>query len=363
MSLELLLEEEIKTMVGVRRYERAEGRRGQRNGSYLRGLLTSMGHIDVQVPRTRDGSAAGVLGQYKRRSEEVDAMMTEAYVSGVSQRKMADVTESLLGERISRSVSSRVAKRLQQTVEELRTTKLEQRFPYLYLDATFIQARWARRVENVSALVAYGVGEDGYRHLLGVHIGPQESEATWSDFLKQLVDRGLRGIALVISDDHAGLKAAVRQWIPEAKHQRCTVHVQRNVMAKTPRRLQKRIAAEVGAIFKAQNKTQAQERFKEFETCWAKELPEAVECLTNAFPAATRFYEFPSAHWARIHTSNTIERLNREIKRRTRAVGAFPDRTSALRLIAAVSIKACARWGGKRYLNMELLKEAKEQAA
>jgi transposase-like protein len=155
-----------------------------------------MGLIEVRVPRSRDGSAAGVIGAYKRRSDEVDDMLTEAYVSGVSQRKMADVTESLMGEKVSRSTVSRVAKRLEQTVEELRTAKLDQEFPYLYLDATFINARWARRVENVSALVAYGVGEDGYRHLLGVHIGPQESEATWSELLEQLVQRGLRGVAL-----------------------------------------------------------------------------------------------------------------------------------------------------------------------
>jgi transposase-like protein len=363
MSLEMMLEEEVKALVGARRYERRAGRRSHRNGSYLRNLLTTMGLIEVRVPRSRDGSAAGVIGAYKRRSDEVDDMLTEAYVSGVSQRKMADVTESLMGEKVSRSTVSRVAKRLEQTVEELRTAKLDQEFPYLYLDATFINARWARRVENVSALVAYGVGEDGYRHLLGVHIGPQESEATWSELLEQLVQRGLRGVALVISDDHAGLKAATRHWLPEADHQRCTVHVQRNVIAKTPRRLHKRVAAEVGEVFKAPSKKAARERLEDFETRWSKELPEAVACLKGAFESAARFYKFPEAHWRRIHTTNSIERLNGEIKRRTRAVGAFPDRASALRLIAAVSIRTCARWGDKRYLKMELLKEANKKAA
>ncbi|MFC1610559.1 IS256 family transposase [Myxococcota bacterium] len=363
MSLEMLLEEEVKAMVGARRYERTVTRRGQRNGTFLRGLLTSMGHIDVRVPRTREGSAAGVIGTYQRRSDEVDELVTEAYVSGVSQRKMADLTEGLMGKRVSRSVVSRVAKRLEQTVEQLRTEKLEQPFPYLYLDATFIDARWARRVENVSALVAYGVGEDGFRHLLGVHIGPQESEESWSELLSLLVDRGLRGVVLVISDDHAGLKAAVRTWFPEADHQRCTVHVQRNVVAKAPRRLHKRLAGEVGFVFKASSKKQAGERLEEFEARWSKELPEAVACLKNAFEAATRFYDFPEAHWVRIRTTNGIERLNGEIKRRTRAVGAFPDRESALRLIANVAIRTCARWGQKRYLDMGLLREEVDQAA
>ena len=167
----------------------------------------------------------------------------------------------------------------------------------------------------------------------------------------------LRGVKFIASDDHAGLKAAVRTWFPEADHQRCTVHVQRNVIAKAPRRLQKRIAGEVGFVFKAASKKLARERFEEFDARWSKELPEAVDCFNGAFEAATRFYEFPQAHWRRIHTTNSIERLNGEIKRRTKAVGAFPDRESALRLVANVAIRACARWGQKRYLDMNLLRE------
>lgn len=364
MSLEVMLEEEVKAMVGVERFERGAGRRGYRNGTYLRGLLTSMGHIELAVPRTREASAAGVIGEYKRRTDEVDAMLTEAYVSGVSQRKMADVTESLMGERVSKSVVSRVAKRLEQTVEQLRSEKLDQKFVYLYLDATFINVRWARRVENVAALVAYGVGEDGHRHLLGVHIGPSESEASWTELLKQLVDRGLAGVVLVISDDHAGLKAAVRHWLPDADHQRCTVHLQRNVMTKTPRRLQGRVIAEVSEIFKADSRSIALEKLEEFEARWSKELPEAVTCLRAGFEAATRFFAYPRDHWRRIRTTNSLERLHGEIKRRTKAVGVFPDRESALRLITAVAIRTCARWGQRRYLDMNLLnrKEIEEAA-
>ena len=355
MSLEMLLEEEVKALVGVERYGRDSSRRGYRNGTYLRGLLTSMGHIEIQVPRVREGSTAEVIGTYRRRTAEVDDLLTEAYVSGVSQRKMGDVTESLMGRRVSRSVVSRVAKRLEQTVEQLRGEKLEQSFPYLYLDATFINTRWARRVENVAALVAYGVGEDGSRHLLGVHIGPQESQASWSELLEQLTDRGLHGVCLVISDEHAGLKAAVRHWLPETDHQRCTVHLQRNVMAKIPRRLQKRVVAEIGEIFKASGKKAAKAKLKEFSTRWSKQLPEAVACLDNGFEAATRFYAFPEKHWKRIRTTNSLERLHGEIKRRTRAVGTFPDRSSALRLITAVAIKTCARWGDRRYLDIKLM--------
>lgn len=358
-SLEILLEEEVKALCGANRYERAAGRRGHRNGSYLRGLLTSMGHIEVKVPRTREGSSAEVLGAYQRRTNDVDAMMTEAYVNGVSQRKMGEVTEQLMGQRVSKSTVSRVAKRLAQTVEALQRAPLEQAFAYVYLDATFVDARWARSVDNVSALVAYGVGQDGFRHLLGVHIGPQESEASWSELLEHLTDKGLVGVRLVISDEHAGLAKAVRTWLPEAERQRCTVHLQRNVLSKTPRRLGHRIAREVSAIFQAHTKAEATERLQDFCATWQTELPEAVSCLQHGFEGSTRFYAFPQAHHKRIRTANPVERLHREIKRRTKAVGAFPDRQSALRLITAVAIQTCAKWGDRRYLNMDLL-EPKE---
>ncbi len=363
-SLEMLLEEEVKNLVGASRYERVGTRKGQRNGSYLRGLLTSMGHIDVCVPRTREhGSPVDLLGRYQRRTEGVDAMLTEAYVQGVSQRKMAGVTKELMGEAVGRSTVSRVAKRLQQTVEELRTQPIQQEFPYLYLDATFIDARWARQVENVSALVAYGVGQDGHRHLLGVHIGLQESEESWAELLGQLLDRQLRGVRLIISDEHKGLKKACRRLLPEARHQRCTVHLQRNVLSKVRRQLQSRIAHDVAEIFKATSRKEAEKRRDAFCAVWSKDLPEAVECLKDGFVDATQFYAFPVAHHRRIRTTNSLERLHREIKRRVNSVGAFPDRESALRLVTAVAIKTCATWGDRRYLDMELLKESAKQAA
>ena len=191
VTLEMVLEEELKAMVGARRFERVGSRKDHRNGTYLRRLLTSLGQIDVMVPRSREGgSPADVMGRYRRRSEEVDEMMVEAYVSGVSQRKMGDVTEALLGERVGRSTVSRVAKRLDGAVEALRSAPIEGPHPYLYLDATFLDARWARKVENVSALVAYAVDPDGHRRLLAITLGPEESEDSWSELLEQLLERG-----------------------------------------------------------------------------------------------------------------------------------------------------------------------------
>lgn len=362
LVLEDFLEQEVEKLIGAKRYERNSKRRGTRNGSYLRGLLTSMGHIQVKVPRTREASGADVLGRYQRRSDELDEMIAQSYVDGVSQRDVGNLVEKLTGRKVSRSAASRVAKRLEQTLEELRTTPLEQEFPYLYLDATFLDARWARKVENVSALVAYGVGEDGHRHLLGVHIGAQESESSWKELLEQLITRGLKGVRLVIRDEHQGLKNAVRHLLPEAQQQRCTVHLQRNVSDKVPKRLQQRIAREVGDVFKAEDLPHAKKLLKAFSNRWEKELPEAVECLANGFNDASTFFQFPKPHWKRIRTTNGIERLHGEIKRRVRSVGAFPDRDSALRLVAAVAIQTAAIWGDRRYLDMSLFEEIQAAA-
>jgi putative transposase len=364
-SLEIVLEDELKDLVGADWYARVNGRKDYRNGRYVRRLLTSLGQIDVAVPRSRSGAVGQeVLGRYQRRTGEIDAMVTSAYVHGVSQRKMGEVTEALLGERVSRSTVSRVAKRLEIGVEDLKRAPIEGAHPYVYLDATFIDARWARTVENVSALVAYAVGPDGYRHLLAVTLGAEESEASWSDLLQQLIDRGLSGVELIISDEHAGLKAAVRRWFPEVPRQRCTVHLTRNVLTRTPQRLRSRLARELATLFNATGLTESKKRLAQVMGRWQKELPEAMVCLAAGFSDATTFYQFPKSHWRRIRTTNSIERLHREIKRRTKAVGAFPDRASALRLITAVALHVTAIWGDRRYLDVSLLeKQEVDQAA
>jgi transposase-like protein len=362
VTLEMVLEEELKAMVGARRFERVGSRSDHRNGTYLRRMLTSLGQVEIAVPRSREqGSPADVIGRYRRRTEEVDDMIAEAYVSGVSQRKMGEVTEALMGEQVSRSTVSRVAKRLDEAVDELRTQPIEGPHPYLYLDATYLDARWARKVENVSALVAYAVGPDGHRRLLAITIGAEESEASWAELLTQLLERGLGGVLLVIADEHAGLAAAVRRFLPEVRRQRCTVHLMRNVLTKVPRRLRKRLAREIAPIFKAPGLAEAKKQLVEIRTRWAKELPEAMNVLERGFGAATQFYAFPEAHWPRLRTTNSLERLHGEIKRRIRAVGAFPDRASALRLITAVALRTTEAWGKRRYLDLSLF-ESKEVA-
>lgn len=360
-SLEALLEEEIKRLVGGARWARM-GRKDYRNGSYLRSLVTSMGHLEIDVPRSRkNGSAGAVLGRYQRRTDEVDEAIVASYVNGISTRKMGKVTEALMGQRVGRSTVSRVTKTLEERVEELRRAPITEEIPYLYLDATFLDARWARRVENVAALVAYGVGMDGRRRLLAVTIGAQESEASWADLLRKLTDRGLKGVKLVISDDHAGLKAAVRSHLPDARAQRCVVHLQRNALDKTPWRLRGRAGREIGQIFAAPSLNEAKKRLEAFKSGLGEQIPEAAACVEAGFSAATQFYVFPQAHWRRLRSTNGLERLHGEIKRRIRAVGAFPDRASALRLITAVALETTASWGQREYLNMKLLKAEEEK--
>ena len=288
--IENVLQEEVRELVGARRFERLSQRKDVRNGTYLRRLLTSMGQIDVAVPRTREsGSACDVLGRYQRRAPEVDDLIAEASGHGVSTRKMGAVTDALLGDRVGRSTVSRVTRRLEDEVEALRTAPIAEPIAYRYLDATFLDARWARTVENVAALVAYGVTPDGKRRLLGITIGPEESEASWPELLEQLVARGLTGVALVIADEHAGLVKAVRRLLPEAKRQRCVVHLQRNVLAKTPARLRARVARAVTQIFQAPSREDAKKRLAAFTTSLGAQVPEALACLEQGFDAATQF--------------------------------------------------------------------------
>jgi len=347
IALECLLEEQVKEMVGARRYERLGNRRDHLNGTYLRRLLTSMGELEVTVPRTRQsGSPVEVLGRYKRRTEDVDRLVTTAYVQGVSTRDMAKLSEALMGEGISRSTVSRVTKVLEEKVEALRREPIEKPIPYLYLDATFLDARWARSVENVSALVAYGVDATGHRRLLGVLIGTEESEQSWSELLGQLCERGLGGVQLVIADEHRGLANAVRRHLPEAKRQRCIVHLERNVLTKVPHRLRARVAKQLRSIFDGPSAAEAKKRLGEFAAGLGRQVPEALRRLEQGFAAATQFDAFPAASRGSI-----------------RSVEALPDRHSALRLVTLVALETTQVWGDRPHIDLSLLKNSTPEEA
>ena len=355
-ALQVVVDEELQRLVGAGPYQRSDQRVDVRNGTYERRVVTTSGEVAVRVGRTRAGGAATKpLGRYRRRQREIDDAITETYVRGASTRDVAPITEALLGKRVGRSTVSRVTRRLEDEVEALRKEPITEPIAYLYLDATFIDARWARTVENVSALVAYGVGPDGHRRLLAVHIGTQESEASWAGLLTELVERGLSGVRLVIADEHAGLRAAARKALPEACQQRCTVHLMRNVLSNVPRRHQKRIARELVAVLHADTLVAAKKALASFRDRFALQFAEAVACLERGFDAGTQYFAFPEAHWLRIRSTNGLERLHGEIKRRTRAIGAFPDRASALRLITTVALQTVSIWRDRIYLDMAAL--------
>ena len=363
-TIQVVLDEELDRLVGAGPYQRSDQRVDVRNGAYDRRVVTTTGEVGVRVGRTRaGGSATKPLGRYRRRQREIDDAITETYVRGASTRDIAPITQALLGKRVERSTVSRVTRRLEDEVEALRNERLTEPITYLYLDATFIDARWARTVENVSALVAYGVGPDGHRRLLAVHIGTQESEASWAGLLRELVERGLTGVRLVIADAHAGLLLAVRKALPEAREQRCTVHLMRNVLAHVPKRHQKRIGRELVAVLHAASLVEAKKALRSFRDRFAGQFAEAVTCLEGGFDAATQYFASPEAHWLRVRTNNGLERLHGEIKRRTRAVGAFPDRDSALRLITAVALQSVSIWSDRVYLDMTLLDDHYAAAA
>jgi putative transposase len=363
-TIQVVVDEELERLVGAGPYQRSDQRVDVRNGSYDRRVVTTTGEVEVRIGRTRAGGAATQpLGQYRRRQREIDDAITETYVRGASTRDIAPITKALLGTRVSRSTVSRVTRRLEDEVEALRKEPITEPVAYLYLDATFIDARWARSVENVSALVAYGVGPDGHRRLLAVHIGTEESEASWADLLRELVERGLSGVRLVIADAHAGLRLAVRKALPEAREQRCTVHLMRNVLAHVPARHRKRIGRELVAVLHAASLVDAKKVLRSFRHRFAGQFPEAVTCLEGGFDAGTQYFDFPEDHWLRIRSNNGLERLNREIKRRTRAVGAFPDRASALRLITTVAQQSVSAWCNRVYLDMTLLDDHYTAAA
>jgi putative transposase len=351
-TLTLMLEAEIQQLVGASSGSRTGGRRDFRNGSYPRQVMTTEGVIDLEVPRSREhGAAVETLGRYKRRVDNIDDAIVAAYVSGVSTRKMANVTQALLGTTVDKSTVSRITKQLEIDIEALRKAPIGDDIVYLYLDATFLKTRWAREVEQTAALVAYGVDRGGYRRLLGISVDLAESESSWSELLSHLIDRGLRGVELVISDEHAGLCNAVRKLFPDAKRQRCSFHFMRNISAKCPTRLHARLGRELSRIFDAPSLLDAKRRAAALKAGLGKQLPEAMEVLDKGWAAATQFYSFPKVHWKKIRTTNGVERLNVEIKRRTRSVGSFPDRDSCLRLVTAVVVQQSKQWSYRPYLS------------
>lgn len=360
-----VMEAEITEFLGAGRYERSQKRSGSRNGYQKgRGLDTRVGHVDLPVPRDRAGEfQTRVFERYNRLEAPLEDALAEMYLKGVSTRKVSAITEKLCGMEMSASRQSQLNQKLVEELEAWRERPLKLKYPYLFLDATYLDVRWGEEVEGYPVLVAYGVNEEGYRELIGVSLGNAESADAWSGFIRGLIRRGLDGVILVVSDAHEGIKSSLKACLPGAMWQRCTVHFMRNILTKVPHGKMKAVGSALHSIFAQSTKAKALAKAREVDQKYQKALPEAMKTLRMGIDDALRHFEFPEAHRVRIRTTNPLERLNREIKRRTNVVGVFPTETSCMLLVTAVLKAQTEAWSKRRYLDMSLLASATSRAS
>ena len=352
---EALMELEVEQHVGARRYERSPERSGQRNGYRDRQWDTRVGSVDLHVPRVRDGSYFPALLEPRTRAERaLVAVVQEAYVEGVSTRRVDDVVKALGLDGISKSQVSRLCATLDGEVERFRSRPLRAAYPYLWLDATFLKVREAGRVVSQAVVVAIGVTAEGVREVLGVEVGPSEDGAFWRRFLRGLVARGLTGVQLVVSDAHEGLRQAIAAVLHGASWQRCRVHFLRNALALVPKGAQQLVAATIRTVFAQPTAEQAREQWRRVADGFRERWPRLAALMEEADPDVLAYLAFPPTHWRQIWSTNPLERLNKELKRRTHVVGIFPTPTAVVRLVGALLAEQHDEWQvGRRYFSAE----------
>ena len=359
-TLNGLLDAEADQLCGAKRYERSPARVDTRAGSYERGLQTKAGQVKLQVPRLRSlPFETQIIERYRRRESSVEEALMEVYLAGVSVRRVEDITEALWGTRVSPSTVSELNQQLYERIEAWRNQPIEGEFAYLALDGIWLKRSWGGEVKNVAVLVAVGVDSEGYRQVLGVCEGLQEDAESWRKFLRHLKERGLKGVRLITSDKCLGLVEILPEFYPEADWQRCMVHWYRNVGSEVPRHRKKEVMAMLKAIHAQEDREAAEKKATDVvEKLRALKLHKAAKVVEEGVSETLRYMAYPREHWTRIRTNNALERLMREIRRRTRVVGAFPDGNSALMLVAArLRHVAGTKWGTRKYLDMDRLQE------
>lgn len=366
-TLNGLLEAEAQKLTQAAKYERSQDRQGYRSGHYNRNLTTTSGDVTLQVPRLKGISfETAIIERYRRRESSVEEALIEMYLAGVSVRRVEDITEVLWGSKVSPATISELNKKAYVHIEDWRNRPLQGgKYPYVYVDGIYLRRNWGGEYENVAILVAIAVNEDGYREVLGAAEGMKEDKASWISFFQWLKSRGLEGVKLVVGDKCMGMLEAVGEVYPDAKYQRCTVHFYRNVFSVVPRSKGKLVAKMLKAIHAQESKTAAREKAKAVVTqLQAMKLKEAAKKIEDSVEETLTYMEFPYEHWTRLRTNNVIERLNREIRRRTRVVGSFPDGNSALMLVCArLRHVAGTQWGNKKYMNMKHLEAVANDTA
>jgi len=359
-TLNALLDAEADRLVNAGKYERTEGRRDYRSGHYERKLSTKAGDVTLKMPKFRHSALdTAIIERYKRRESSVEEALMEMYLAGVSVRRVEDITEALWGTKVSPSTVSNLNKKIYGQIEAWRNKPIEGQHPYVFLDGIVLKRTWAGEVRNVSLLVAIGVNSEGYREILGIVEGPKEDKAGWSGMLKHLKQRGLNGVSLIVSDACMGLRESVAEYFPDALWQRCVVHFYRNVFNKVPSTKVREVTHMLKAIHAQENREAAQTKATEvIAKLQGMKCNAAADLIEECILETLTYYSFPDQHWIKLKTNNSLERLMREIRRRTRVVGAFPDVNSCLNLAAArLRHIAGTKWSTKRYMNMNLLSQ------
>ena len=359
-TLNQLLDQEADRVAGAGKYERSPDRQDTRAGSYKRRLQTKAGEVELTVPRLRKlPLETTIIERYKRRESSVEEALIEMYLAGVSMRRVEDITEALWGTRVSASAVSGMAQKVYGQIEAWRNRRIEGGHAYVYLDGIWLKRSWGGEVKNVAVLIAIGVDEEGYREVLGVAEGTKEDAESWRGFLRGLKDRGLSGVRLFISDKCLGLVESLAEFYPDAAWQRCVVHFYRNAMTVVPTSKVREVVAMLKAIHAQEDRGPAEQKGAAVvEKLTAMRLGRAAQIVREGVGETLSYMSFPREHRRCLKTNNPLERLNREVRRRTRVVGAFPDGQSALMLVAArLRHVAGTRWGQRKYLDMNKLRE------
>jgi putative transposase len=358
-----VLEAEMNDALGAQKGERTGERLGYRSGYYPRTLITRVGKLELRVPQDRQGRfSTEVFERYQRSEKALVSALAEMYVQGVSTRKVKAITEELCGHAFSASAVSGVVKRLDEQLSQFAQRRLEEAFAYVILDARYEKVRESGSIRSRAVLVAIGIDWEGRRQVLGVELANRESASSWKDFLLTLRQRGLKGVELVVSDDHAGLRKAIAEVLPEAVWQRCYVHFLRNALDHLPRKGDDDCLRELRWLYDRRDVNEARKDLAGWLKRWQDKYAKLCAWVEDNIGETLSFYSLPHGHHKHLKSTNMLERLNEEIKRRTRVVRIFPNEQSCLRLIRALAVETHENWiEAHRYLDMNLLHEHKKE--